>query len=97
MKRSKQIVKFISTFCEVKDFFLNGGCYWFAVILQEYCGGVIYYVPVVNHYIVKASDKFYDASGEVDYSEYNPQEWDEYKKLDPAETRRLIKYCIERR
>lgn len=46
-------------------YYLNGGCYKFAKILQYYIGGDIMYLLQEEHCVLKVGDKLYDATGNV--------------------------------
>ena len=45
--------------------FLEGYCYYFAVILQERFGGEILYEPIEGHFITKIGCSYYDIRGDV--------------------------------
>lgn len=88
------ILCFIDGFRDVKDFFLTGYCYWFAVILQKrFVGGDICYMPISNHFIYKIGYKYYDAQGEVHPSE-NVYMWTFYTIFEPEESGRIMHDCI---
>lgn len=85
---------FIFQFEESQGMFLNGMCYYFALILRERFGGEICYAPIDNHFIARIDGRLYDASGDVTdlYTVYVP--WDEYIDIDPIHADRIIKSCI---
>lgn len=83
---------FIARFAGAQDTFLNGCCYWFAVILKERFRAAIYYHPIDNHFAGKISDKLYDVTGEIDGEGFVP--WDEYKYTDLTHARRICEQCI---
>lgn len=89
----KKILEFIKGFEPVKDFFLYGYCYWFAVILSQRFGGEIWYLPIENHFICKIDDRCYDVSGEV-IPRRVVFKWDKYP--DELEKRRIIRDCINK-
>lgn len=86
--------QFISYFNESRNLFLNGMCYYFALILKERFGGEICYSPVDNHFFSRIGNRLYDASGDVTdiYTVFIP--WDEYINIDPIHADRIIKSCI---
>ena len=95
------ILKFINSFTEkhkepIEYVFTQGHCYWFAVILKERFNGDIYYDYTDNHFVVKIGNHYYDIKGEVT----NPETlaklklWYEYQAIEPAESERIIKNCI---
>lgn len=78
--------------------FNHGNCYWFAFILHTMFQGEIYYLPIENHFICKIGDDFYDINGLVDESlNYRMDQcysWEEWQKIEPTDSSRVIKYCI---
>lgn len=92
------ILAFIDKFKEIhgeelEDIFSDGWCYYFAVILRARFTGRIYYLPVMNHFVCKIGDLFYDINGIViPEGDYYP--WDEYKYQDIIHTQRIIRDCI---
>ncbi len=44
---------------------LNGNCYYFAIILRERFDGEIYYDVINGHFLTLIKDKLYDYSGVV--------------------------------
>lgn len=46
--------------------FLNGFCYWFAVILSErFPGSHIQYEPIEGHFVTEIGGRLYDIRGDV--------------------------------
>ena len=88
------IQNFINLFDSSRDLFLNGMCYYFAVILKERFGGKIYYSLSDNHFVTKIGDGLYDASGDVTYYYPKTVAWDEYIEIDPIHADRIIRDCI---
>lgn len=93
-----EILKFIEKFKfkykeELVEVFTTGNCYYFAIILKERFNGEIYYMPIINHFICKIENKYYDITGEVNPSEH-PYKWSEYKLEDKKHTNSITKYCI---
>jgi hypothetical protein len=91
----QDILKFIKGFTEVKDFFLFGYCYWFAVILSEQFMGQICYLPIKNHFITRIHNIYYDASGRVipDEQVYS---WAYYQYKFPSECKSIVRGCINK-
>lgn len=96
MKRISEVAKFILGFKSAEDLFMNGYCYWFAVILHERFGGEIYYLPIQNHFVTRIADRYWDASGLARIDE-NPISWGIYQSADPLNTAHIIRDCIEKR
>lgn len=95
LETEEQILRFINGFESVKDFFLNGYCYWFAVILAKRFNGEIWYYPIENHFITVINNKGYDASGE--YEIHQPTyPWGTYYKVDSLDCMRVVRDCINK-
>lgn len=95
---SVKVLKFINDFkkahpAEIEDVFLNGYCFWFAKILNLRFNGEIFYLPIMNHFIVKIEDKYYDITGEVVLEE-KPYEWNSYSTFDYLDYKRVRRDCI---
>lgn len=95
MTNSDSINKFINGFKPVKDFFLNGYCYWFAKLLEDRFNGVIYYMPIKNHFISRINGHYYDANGKIEPDE-TVYLWSVYEIKNPIEAKRITKYCINK-
>lgn len=83
---------------EIEDLFSNGYCYYFAKILDDrfYQGGSIMYIPIHNHFCYCIYGTLYDIKGAItDESIIKLAEpWDQYKKHDPLESKRIYRDCI---
>ena len=90
----EKVLKFISGFKSVKDFFLFGYCYWFAYILAEQFGGEIYYIPIQNHFVTCIKGRFYDAGGIVIVRADEIVKWSDFTDL--SERKRIIRDCINK-
>jgi hypothetical protein len=99
-EQEKEVVDFITDFkamhpAEVEDVFLHGYCYWFAKILEERFEGIIYYMPIDNHFITRIGKEYYDIRGKLNGDEFNPCcPWSEYKHTDSLEVGRIYRDCI---
>ena len=63
-----QVCSFINelkSFNSIEDTFLNGFCYYFALMLQCRFGGEILYAPIVGHFVTRIGDRYYDVTGDV--------------------------------
>lgn len=93
------VIKFIENFKrlhpkEIEECFSYGNCYWFAVILSVRFRGTIWYLPVENHFVTKIGMKYYDITGKVNLSSIPHYKWDNYRRIEPAESKRIFKHCI---
>ena len=59
-----EVIEFIHRRFPVDCKWLNGNCYYFALILSDRFDGEIYYQPKDNHFISKIDDRYFDYSGE---------------------------------
>lgn len=92
------VLNFINDFkgkypAEIEDVFSNGYCYWFAEILHQRFNGIIYYLPIKNHFITKINGKYFDITGEVIPDE-KVYEWEYYANFDYLDYNRVVKNCI---
>lgn len=82
---------------EVVRTFTNGYCYWFAFILHtRFPESEIVYYSAGNHYACKIKNRIFDITGDITDKHLFFESWEEYKLLDPKETARLKKYCIDK-
>ena len=73
---------------------LDGNCYYFAIILKERFGGHIYYDSVNCHFIIQINGKFYDWTGIVKPNIDNLLNWEELKNIDQSYYNRIKRDCI---
>lgn len=60
-----QISEFIHRRFPDNCHWLDGNCYWFAVILSERFNLTIYYLPVTGHFVAGKYHRYFDWTGEV--------------------------------
>ena len=92
------VLAFIDKFKELykeqlEDIFVDGWCYYFAVILKARFAGRIYYLPIENHFVCKIGELFYDVKG-IFVPEEEAYPWDEYKYEDILHVKHIIRDCI---
>lgn len=93
MHTRQEITQFIVQYCDAKDLFMNGMCYWFAVILERrFRNASIFYDPIINHFVAKIGNTYYDASGIAKDANYI--EWSEYALGDSIHAERIVRDCI---
>lgn len=75
---------------------LDGNCYYFAVILKtRFPEGKILYDVVGGHFVFSLKNKKYDWSGIVINNEYSKYiEWDKFEDYDSKQLRSVIEGCI---
>jgi len=79
---------------EVIKLFTQGNCYHFAVILSNLYDGEIYHDNIVNHFIFKHKNKFYDITGEVDVKNKDISKLIDIEINDPSHFIILLRDCI---
>ena len=102
MNTYKEVIKFITDFkCfdtgQVTRTFTNGYCYWFAHILHtRFPNSEIVYYAVGNHFACKIEERIFDITGDITDKNLFFESWEAYQKVEPLESERIIKYCIDK-
>lgn len=82
---------------QVTRTFTNGYCYWFAFILHNrFPNSEIVYYAVGNHFACKIGNRIFDVTGDITDKKFFFESWEDYKKVEPLESQRIIKYCIDK-
>lgn len=95
MNREQEILQFISRFDRAQECFMDGCCYWFAVILKErFCGSIVY-DPIYGHFLCEIDGDMYDVTGHanVDHSGQFYY-WDGYLLQDPLHAASIYRDCV---
>ena len=97
-----KIIDFIDGFRvfgrDVRECFTQANCYWFAYILHtRFPQSIIMINITVSHFACKIDDELYDITGNCSNS-YDGEwvSWYEYQTIDPAHSKRIIHYCIDK-
>lgn len=95
---SNKVLKFINDFkkqypLELEDVFCNGYCYWFSDMLCNRFNGEKYYLPIMNHFITRIGNDFYDIKGKVIPDE-EVYMWKTYNEVDFLEYQRILRDCV---
>ena len=100
--REEEIIKFINKFqtAGMTDNFINGFCYWFAVILRNRFPEMrIFYDLIDGHFFCYDPEtKYcYDAIGKFKqtYPLSRYADWEEYSSIDPIHYNRISELCIK--
>lgn len=73
---------------------IDGNCYYFAIILKDrFPNGKIFYDVVDGHFIFKYKKRFYDWTGIVKPDGYLVK-WSKFDKYDSLLKQRIIRDCI---
>ena len=75
---------------------LNGNCYYFALILNDrFPGGRIWYNLVYGHFLFEFGNKYYDFSGLLNPNiVYSAVPWDYMETYDKLWKERIVRDCI---
>lgn len=94
----KDIANFIDKRFPESGRWVNGNCYFFAVILKDVFGGDIVYDPIDGHFLLQfRNGDLYDYTGKVDLPEKQLNalvDWDTYAFVDPLHYSRIVRDCI---
>lgn len=93
---TKQVLEFIQRRFSNDSNWLNGNCYYFAVILHDrFPNSTIMYDAIDGHFTVLIGETMYDWQGVVDNSgKHYYIEWDRCDEYDSGQRKRIVKDCI---
>ena len=92
-----EITDFIKRRFPVDCNWMNGNCYYFAVILKaRFPEGRLVYDSVVGHFMLRIKDTFYDYTG-IAATEPRPEffDWEELQKTDPLFSQHITRDVIK--
>ena len=73
---------------------INGNCYYFAIILKSrFPEGSIYYDVIDGHFIFKLDDNYYDWTGKIEPGKCLV-EWEYFDYYDSLQKKIIIRDCI---
>ena len=89
-----KILDFIKRRFKTDCNWLNGNCYYFALILSDrFSGGEICYDVIYGHFVFAICERYYDWTGEV-----SPKgklvKWSEFDKYDQLVKKRVVNDCL---
>ena len=78
-----------------KDYnWLDGNCYYFAIILKDrFPEGKIFFDVINGHFVVEYQDELYDWGG-IHHSNGLLVDWDSFDEYDSLLKKRIIRDCI---
>ena len=101
MVSETEISDFICRRFESDSHWLDGNCYYFAVILRDrFPGGNILYDVVEGHFLYHYAGRLYDWRGDVSEKylagEYNDSliDWNTFDEYDSLQKKYIIRDCI---
>lgn len=90
----KEILDFIRRRFQTDCNWLNGNCYYFALILKSrFPEGKIIYEVIDGHFTFYCDGCYFDFSGQVFPTGYLV-EWDKFDQYDSNQKQRIIMDCI---
>lgn len=73
---------------------VDGNCYYFAIILKDrFPEGKIFYDVILGHFVFKYQDKLYDWKG-IHNSEGFLVDWENFDEYDSVLKKRIIRDCV---
>lgn len=91
-----EVLEFINRRFKKDCNWVDGNCYYFAIILKDrFPEGKIFYDVVLGHFVFLYKDEFYDWEGV-----FNPMshkylvEWDKFDEYDSSQKKVIVKYCV---
>ena len=90
-----EVIEFIKRRFPIDCKWLDGNCYYFALILKDrFAGGKIFYDVLNCHFVFFYEGKYYDWTGEV--SDLGRLvEWDNFDSYDSIQKQRIIDCCLK--
>lgn len=88
------ILSFIKRRFSVDNHWIDGNCYYFAIILNDrFPGGTIFYDVTYGHFVYFYNNEYYDWTGCI-----SPKgkliKWSEFADYDFAQRERIVRFCI---
>lgn len=94
MRDRNDILSFIKQRFPINCHWLDGNCYYFALILKDRFNGTIFYDQINCHFITKIDTKFYDWTGIIKPDIDKLLNWEELKEKDISYYNRLVRDCL---
>lgn len=90
-----KIEEFISRRFKNNCNWLDGNCYYFAIILKDrFPEGKIYYEVIDCHFVFEYQNEFYDWTGKINCNLDKLVEWDKFDEYDKLQKEIIIRDCI---
>lgn len=89
----EDVLEFIKRRFPMDCKWVDGNCYFFAVILNErFPNGEIVYDVIDGHFLLKLGDKYFDHRGVS--TPIKPISWRDFDSYDCLQKQSIVKYCI---
>ena len=86
-----EVIDFILRRFTADSLWMNGNCYYFALILHDrFPDSTIYYDTIDGHFVTQIGANYYDWRGVNIHTHIDALvKWDEYEKIDPVHYYRI--------
>lgn len=89
-----KIIEFTKRRFPVDCHWLDGNCYYFALILKDrFKNGKVYYDVINGHFVFEYGNKYYDWTGCINPDGYLVS-WEEFEQYDSNRKKIIIRDCI---
>lgn len=90
----KEILEFIKRRFDCDFHWMDGNCYYFALILKDrFPGGKVVYDVIYGHFMYFYDGKYYDWTGETDVKGIGI-DWDSFDEYDSIQKQNIIRDCL---
>ena len=98
MITQNEIIKFICRRFPIDNNWMNGNCYYFALILKDRFNGKIFYDVIDGHFVTQIDGINYDWLGVVsivDSGKHHYVDWEKFDEYDKLQKQSVIDGCIK--
>lgn len=89
------VLEFINRRFKIDCNWVDGNCFFFAVILKSrFQDGEIFYDVINGHFVFKYQNNFYDWNGLYHHSDTILISWDGFDNYDVLQKKTIIRDCI---
>ena len=91
---ANEILEFIQRRFKKDCNWVDGNCYYFAIILKDrFPEGKIFYDVIHGHFVFKYQDELYDWNG-IHNSDGFLVDWESFDEYDSVLKKRIIRDCV---
>lgn len=90
-----EILEFIQRRFKKDCNWIDGNCYYFAIILKDrFPDGKIFYDVINGHFVFEYQDKLYDWNGVHNSEKEFLVDWENFDEYDSLLKKRIIRDCV---
>ena len=90
----QEILEFIKRRFDCDCHWMDGNCYYFALILKDrFPGGKVVYDVIYGHFMYFYDGKYYDWNGETNVKGIGI-DWDSFDEYDSIQKQNIIRDCL---